>query len=376
MSALLVAAVALPALAALVCAAAGATLGDRAGRLGAAGAGSAFALAAVLLGAVVASGPVVLAARGERGGAGLVADRLSAVMLLLVLGVSAVVQAYAGRYLSGDRRQVRLIVAAGLTTTAVAAMVTAAALSVLIAAWIATGAGLLALLAQRADLPAARVGLRRAAVAFAVGDAALVLAGIVIWSTVGDLRLLDVESGATRLSAATVSIGRRVHRSRIARRLPARRRRDGPVGAAPAAALAARDPGRAHAGVGAPARRAGERGRLPARAPGTDLRALGVGDRPRVHGRSGHRGLRHRAHARQARRQGGAGALDDGPDGLHGAGVLAGRLRRGDLPPRRPRHVQGDAVPRRGLGRPQRQAPRRSSRGRRRPAWRGAPPPG
>lgn len=208
MSAALLAAVALPALAALACALAPGRLGDGAGRLGAAAALLALGLTVVLGVKVVASGPVSAVVAGGDGHAavGLFADRLSVVLLVLVLGVSAVVQLFASRYLSGDRRQRRLVAAAGLTTAAVAALVTAATLSGLVIAWLASGVGLLALLAQRADLPAARLGVRRAAAAFAVGDGALVLGAIVAWTTVGDLDLRRVTAESSHLAAEHVAV--------------------------------------------------------------------------------------------------------------------------------------------------------------------------
>jgi NADH-quinone oxidoreductase subunit L/NAD(P)H-quinone oxidoreductase subunit 5 len=199
-------AVVLPALSALLCTVAGTRLGDRAAMVGALAAALAWILAAALLAGVLATGPVVLTAGGEGAGVGLLADRLSTVMLLLVFGVSAVVQAFAGRYLSSDRRLSRLIVAAGLTTSAVAAMVAAATLSGLIVAWVATGLGLLALLAQRGDLPAARLGVRRAALALAIGDLALLGAGVIVWATVGDLPLGDVGAGAAQLAGERLSV--------------------------------------------------------------------------------------------------------------------------------------------------------------------------
>jgi NADH:ubiquinone oxidoreductase subunit 5 (subunit L)/multisubunit Na+/H+ antiporter MnhA subunit len=205
-SALLLAAVALPALAATVIALGHARDEERSSRVGAAAAGVACSLAAALIVAVTAGGPVSLVAGRSGAGIGLVADRLSGVMLLLVLAVSAVVQGFTGRYLCGDPRQRRLIVVVGLTTSAVATMVCAATLSVLVAAWTATGAGLLALLAQRADLAPARLGVRRAAMAFAVGDLALLLAGVVAWTTVGDLDLREVGVEAARLSAEHVTL--------------------------------------------------------------------------------------------------------------------------------------------------------------------------
>jgi len=207
-SAILIGSVALPALAGLVCVLLGGRLADGAGRVGAAAAALAFCLAIALVVAVVTSGPVSAVIAGVDGSAaiGLFADRLAVVMLLLVLGVSAVVQLFASRYLSGDPRQVRLIAAAGLTTTAVAAVVTAATLSGLVVAWLVSGVGLLGLLAQRADLASARLGLRRAALAFAVGDFALVLGASVVWATVGDLDLRQVGVGSAPLAAKQLQV--------------------------------------------------------------------------------------------------------------------------------------------------------------------------
>lgn len=202
MSAVLVLCVALPALAALACGLSGARLGDSAGRLGAGAAALAFAFAVVLAASVIASGPVSAVVGDGAGGAaaGLFADRVSVVMLLLVLGISAIVQLFATRYLSADPGLARLIAAAGLTTSAVAAVVTAATLSGLVVAWLASGAGLLALLGQRADLPAARVGLRRTAAAFAVGDLALLAGAVIVWATAGDLDLRQLGAEIPRLA--------------------------------------------------------------------------------------------------------------------------------------------------------------------------------
>lgn len=207
MSAVLLAAVLLPGLAAVGCLLARTKRAEAAGRVGAAAAAVACGLTVFLAVAVVASGPVsaVLAHPDGRAAFGLFADRLAIVVLVLVFGLSAVVQLFASRYLSADPRQLRLVALAGVTTTAVAALVTAATLSLLVAAWLATGVALLALLAQRADLPAARLGVRRAAAAFAVGDLALVAAAALAWATVGDLDLRRVGAEASGLAAEPLS---------------------------------------------------------------------------------------------------------------------------------------------------------------------------
>ncbi len=208
MSLVLVLCVALPGVAALACALGGAKLGDGASRLGAGAAALAFCLAVGLAVSVIGSGPVsAVAADGDgSAAAGLFADRVSVVMLLLVLGISTIVQLFAGRYLSADPGLARLIAAAGLTTSAVAAVVTAATLSGLVVAWLVSGAGLLAMLGQRADLLPARVGVRRAAAAFAVGDLALVAGAVIVWAAVGDLDLRQLGAEAPRLMGEPIGV--------------------------------------------------------------------------------------------------------------------------------------------------------------------------
>lgn len=198
MSTLLITAVALPSLAALACLLAPARLGDRAGALGAAAAAAALCLTGVVAVTVISGGPVPAGA--------LFADRLSVVMLALVLGVSAVVQLFVSRYLSGDPRQPRLVAAMGATTTATAALVSAATFDVLVAAWIASGLGILAMLAQRADLPAVRRDLRRTAATFAIGDLALVGAWLTATTTIGGIDLRRVDAAAHALAGEQIDI--------------------------------------------------------------------------------------------------------------------------------------------------------------------------
>ena len=86
----------------------------RLGQLGALAAG---------LGALAASAMAVHVARGEDvsaafGPAEFRVDQLAAVLLLLVFGVSAIVQSYAVRYLAGDPRAARFVAGAGLLTAA------------------------------------------------------------------------------------------------------------------------------------------------------------------------------------------------------------------------------------------------------------------
>ncbi|AVH20196.1 MULTISPECIES: proton-conducting transporter membrane subunit [Nocardiaceae] len=153
--------------------------------------------AVVVAWSVAVRGPVDAVVTIGSGGsvmAGFYADRVSVVLLLLVLGVSAVVQGFATRYLRGDARADRFVAATGLLTTATAAMVTAATLIGMAVAWSAIGLGLWWLLrVYRADawVP---VAVTRTARMVLVGDIALwtgVIVATVQWGNV-DLRALEL----------------------------------------------------------------------------------------------------------------------------------------------------------------------------------------
>ncbi|KDF01746.1 hypothetical protein Y900_023150 [Mycolicibacterium aromaticivorans JS19b1 = JCM 16368] len=129
-------------------------------------------------------------------GVGMGIDRVAAVLLLLVFGVSTVVQAFAIRYLAGDPRAGRFTAGASLLTSASAGMVTATTLPGLAVGWTLAGVALCLLLGMYWHLPAARDGVRRTAIAFLIGD--LALWGVVVIVTarwgVSDLRALADEA--------------------------------------------------------------------------------------------------------------------------------------------------------------------------------------
>ncbi len=153
---------------------------------------------------VAAAAAVPVWLHGSAAGGGLlVADRVTSTLLLLVCGVGAVVQGFAGRYLAGDPRQTWFAASAGLLTAASAVLVTAATVVVFAAAWTVAGAALVLLLATYPHLPAARDGARRAARALLVGDAALWVAVALIVTRWGDveLRRLGVTVGDDPLLA-------------------------------------------------------------------------------------------------------------------------------------------------------------------------------
>ncbi|MBA2349286.1 MAG: sodium:proton antiporter, partial [Solirubrobacterales bacterium] len=202
MSPLLVLLVALPLLGGLLAALTGPAREQLAGRVGTALTGVAFLLGVLLAAAVLADGPVsaVFERADGRAVGGLYADRLSAVLVLLVCAVSGVVQAFAQRYLRADPRAGRFFAATGLLTAATLALVTSATLIGLAIAWSLAGLALLALLGLYAELPAAREGVRRTARAFALGDLALWAAVVVALFTWGNLDLRSLGAQLPRIA--------------------------------------------------------------------------------------------------------------------------------------------------------------------------------
>jgi len=170
----------------------------RVAQYGAAVAGAGF-LGAVVMAFRSGHAPVTAAI----GGAEFAVDRLAAVLLLLIFGVSAIVQAFAVRYLTGDPRQAWFVGGAGLLTAASAGLATAANLVTLAACWTAAGIALCLLLGTYWHLPAARDGVRRTATAFLIGDLALWTAVAVATATYGNI---DLRAGSAQLTGALVPV--------------------------------------------------------------------------------------------------------------------------------------------------------------------------
>ena len=155
-----------------------------------------------------------LAAPGEDivrvGGVALTIDWLAIMMLMFVLGLSAVIQSFAVRYLRGDARQVWFVVAANLVTASTALMVCASTILGFGLAWLAAGASLVALLATYPHLPQARDGVRRTTARFVIGDVPLVAAvAILILSNGGNVALADlgdVSQSMTPVLATVVAL--------------------------------------------------------------------------------------------------------------------------------------------------------------------------
>jgi NAD(P)H-quinone oxidoreductase subunit 5 len=134
---------------------------------------------------------------------GLTIDWLAVLMLVLVLGLSTLIQFFAVRYLRGDPRQVWFVVTANLVTAATALMVCASTVLGFGLAWIAAGASLIALLATYSHLPQARDGVRRTAIRFAVGDLPLIVVVVVLLVMAGgDVAFADLGRSMAALPPA------------------------------------------------------------------------------------------------------------------------------------------------------------------------------
>lgn len=199
-SGLLAAVLLVPAVTALVAAMFGPRDPRRVGQFGAlvAGLGTLAALVLAVLAGRDAPTSVVV------GGAEFDADRLAAVLLLLVFGVSAIVQSFAVRYLAGDPRAAWFTAGASLLTATSAGLMTAATLITLAICWTLAGVALCLLLGMYWHLPAARDGVRRTAIAFGIGDLALWTAVAIATASRGRIDLRDI--GSDTFTGPTVAV--------------------------------------------------------------------------------------------------------------------------------------------------------------------------
>lgn len=170
---------------------------DAMARVGAGMTGAGFAIAVVAAFLTLATAPVQL----RLGMSGVQLDPLSVVLSVLVLGLSALIQSFAVRYLRGDRRQGWFVASATTLTAATVLLVCAASVLIFALAWVAAGVALIAALATYPELEQAREGLRRTALRFVIGDAALL----------GGIAILMVSGGGDRsleeLGALSASLG-------------------------------------------------------------------------------------------------------------------------------------------------------------------------
>jgi len=160
---------------------------------------TAAAAAAAALAALVA----VLLALGGTAIPGTIVhlDAVSAAMLLLVSAIGAVVADYSRRYLDGDPGQGRFMKWLALTLASVLVLVIAGNLALLAAAWVATSLCLHRLLLFYGARPGAVLAARKKFIAARVGDAALLLAVLLLWGSFGSLGLSEIREAASAMAA-------------------------------------------------------------------------------------------------------------------------------------------------------------------------------
>ncbi len=162
--------------------------------------------ALVLLISVGVDGPVDAVITSSNGSAiaGLTADRVGVVLLLLTSTVGLIVQSFASRSLLGDPRATRFHALAAVLASAASLVGIAATGSGLLIAWVATSVTLVALLGHKSPWPAAVRSQRLTARSFLVGDAALLLGMIVAIVSIGDIDLRTVGLEAAALDAKSI----------------------------------------------------------------------------------------------------------------------------------------------------------------------------
>ncbi|PTA45511.1 putative inorganic carbon transporter subunit DabA [Micromonospora sp. RP3T] len=160
------------------------------------------AVAATALLVRVAADPAVpgvlvrVDALGPAFSVGVRVDRFTALFVLLVCGLAAVVAGYARRYLDGEPGARALQARVAAATTATLVMATAPSLVQLAVGWIAAGHLLVGLIGHYRDQPRVRAAARRTRRLFLVGDAALVAGLALLVTPAGDADLDAVRATA------------------------------------------------------------------------------------------------------------------------------------------------------------------------------------
>jgi len=165
---------------------------ERAGVIGTRAAMATFAMSVGML-------VLVIADAGNRG-AIFGIDRLSAVMLVLVTGVSALVHAFATSYMDSDPRYARFFGWLSFVSACVCTVVLANNFIVLAMGWVGTSIGLYHLQTHYRERPAALAAARLMRRSHQVGDVALVAACVVLALVCGTMRIDAALAEATSLS--------------------------------------------------------------------------------------------------------------------------------------------------------------------------------
>lgn len=128
-------------------------------------------------------------------------DRLSAIMLLLVAFIGAVVIRYSRHYLAGDPGQGRFFKWLAWTIAAVMTLVISGHFTLFVAAWVLTSLCLHRLLLFYPERQGAQTAARKKFVFSRVGDFALIVAGVCLYQVFGTLEFRELFAAADQAIA-------------------------------------------------------------------------------------------------------------------------------------------------------------------------------
>jgi NADH-quinone oxidoreductase subunit L len=191
MERLIVLLVALPLVTALLTQLLAPRLGRRVARVSIGGLAATFGVAALLLGRMLSGAGAREIVLGESWGV-LLLDPLSALMALVVSGISLIVHVYSRRYMAEEPGYARFFVLLGLMTAALLAMVAAGDLITLLIAWHLVGVLLYLLLGQDTRSPNAYRYAFWTLFTYRFGDLPLVLAAVLLFNAYGSWSLSDI----------------------------------------------------------------------------------------------------------------------------------------------------------------------------------------
>jgi NAD(P)H-quinone oxidoreductase subunit 5 len=184
--------------------------GSRPGRLpriAEAAALAALFLALAGIAQLLAAGPVTLSIGGGLGLIAFTLDAISATMAALVSFVGWIVVRYSRTYLDGERREGAFHGLMLATLAAVLVLVQAGSLIVLVAAFLAIGLGLRKLLLFYSERPEARRAARKFALVWGAGDAALIMASLLLWGAFGTADIAALTEAAANGLPVSGQIG-------------------------------------------------------------------------------------------------------------------------------------------------------------------------
>ncbi len=133
-------------------------------------------------------------------------DALSAVLLLLVTGVSSIVHLFSSRYMQGDPRYARFFAVIALFTFSMILLVMSANLLMLYMCWEVMGLCSYLLIAHWSERSAACQAATKAFLVNALADVGLGFGVILTWSTFGTLHIPAILSAAPDLADRTINL--------------------------------------------------------------------------------------------------------------------------------------------------------------------------